>query len=53
MDNQSVFSEVLSLLDNLGTIGILIYMLYIERSRADSLMAHILDDWKSNNAKNS
>ena len=54
MDSPGIdaINGILRVVDSLGTIGILVYMVYAERQRADSLMNHIVEDWKTHNIQN-
>jgi len=49
MESQDMLQALVSLLDSLGTIGILIWAWYQERARADVLTGHIIEDWKRQN----
>jgi len=53
MENSDVLGTMIQLLDKLGTIGLLLWMVYIERQEKRELQDAILDDWKAHNAKES
>lgn len=46
METQDIIQMITSLIDSLGTVGILIWAWYQERKRADMLENEILSDWR-------
>ena len=42
-------TEVIQLIDSLGTIGILVLAWYFERKRANTAIEEIITDWKRQN----
>lgn len=49
METTEIVQLVVSLIDSLGTIGILVAAWIFERRRADSTMNEIVADWKRQN----
>lgn len=49
MEAADFMQLITSLIDSLGTVGILVFAWYQERKRADSLSAEIIADWKRQN----
>jgi len=49
MEPADYINVVTSLIDTLGTVGILVWFLYLERKRADSAISEIVQDWKRQN----